>query len=442
MPRRGSALIGVHVSPHKTVSYPSQRRASATPFTSLASTLMVVAFLAAVTLVSLRAMNLVNVPGHPDAVHWVLQDFRDAVYYPVVALLDGGNPYDAVTYMHTYPVWFPLPLYSPSTLLVHLPFGLLAFEHAEIAYYVLAILLTLVLVWMSLRFSNVRSPLPYVCGVAGLVLLTRPGQMNLLLGQVTLQCVIATYVALEYARTRPWLAGLGLAVATLKPTFGVPLILLMLCRGDTRAVVTGIGMAGLLALVPTVWLVRAAGGVPALVASALRSQDGFAVQSFNSPMLGPFRIDTPALVARLLGVPLTSFHELLIGGVVLSVGALAVRRLAGEREDARELSDVLICLTMLACVYHQTYDWLLLTLPLTGLIAGRSSFQRFLQSRWRWVLVALLLLPWANYFASATALDAFRLTGGWRLAVTSVNGIALLISLTVCATIAGRSARM
>ena len=35
-----------------------------------------------------RAVPRVNRPGHVDPAHWVLQDFRDAVYYPVVSFLD------------------------------------------------------------------------------------------------------------------------------------------------------------------------------------------------------------------------------------------------------------------------------------------------------------------------------------------------------------------
>ena len=40
-------------------------------------------------------------------------DFRDAVYYPVVALTDGVNPYDPARYYLSYPVGQEFPLYSP-----------------------------------------------------------------------------------------------------------------------------------------------------------------------------------------------------------------------------------------------------------------------------------------------------------------------------------------
>ena len=97
-------------------------------------------------------------------------------------------------------------------------------------------------------------------GLTALLLLSRPGHMNLLLGQVTAQVVIGAYVALRWARTRPLLAGMGLALATLKPTYGVPLALLMLFgRGDLGAVVVGVALSGALCLVALV-AARARGG--------------------------------------------------------------------------------------------------------------------------------------------------------------------------------------
>ncbi len=46
-------------------------------------------------------------------------DFRDAVYYPVVAFVDGVNPYDPGSYYRAYPVGQEFPLYSPIHLVVH-----------------------------------------------------------------------------------------------------------------------------------------------------------------------------------------------------------------------------------------------------------------------------------------------------------------------------------
>ncbi|MFI5365828.1 MAG: glycosyltransferase family 87 protein [Candidatus Binatia bacterium] len=401
--------------------------------------LALIAFLALVSLVSYRGIGNLNVPGHPDASHWVLQDFRDTVYFPAVAFLEGRNPYDAGTFVDQYPVWRPLPLYLPVNLLIHLPFGFLPFESAELAYYVLTLLLTIALAYLSLRLCGLPARLSHVFGLAALIVLSRPGHMNLLLGQVTLQCVIATYVALHYARSRSWLAGLGLAVSTFKPTFGIPLAVLMLCRRDMRAVVTGVVLAAMLSGAVAGILAHAAGGVEPLVASMLTSHQGFADQQFNDPVFGPFRIDTPALVARLLGANPGALAEVAIGLAVLSIGAFGVWRVAGnkgEETGLRPLSATLICITMLACTYHQTYDWLLLTLPLTALAADRWVPRHSTQPALRWLLLGVLSLPALNYLATATAIDRLGLQTGWRLVVTSLNAGVLLIAFAAYVALA------
>ncbi|MFQ5666142.1 MAG: glycosyltransferase family 87 protein [Candidatus Binatia bacterium] len=389
---------------------------------------MVLAFLCVVALVSYRAATRLNVPGHPDDINWVLQDFRDAVYYPAVAFLQGKNPYDPERYMAAYPVSRPLPLYGPVNLLIHLPFGLLPFEYSELAYYAFTILLTLALARLTLGLSGLPVSVPHTCGLAALILLSRPGQMNLLLGQVTLQCVIATYLALHYARPRPWLAGAGLAVCTFKPTFGLPLAVLMLCRRDHRAVTIGMTIAALLSTAVVLVLVRATGGVGAFLHAALATQQGFATQPFNEAVSAPFRIDAPALVQRLAGVSFGGTGKLLAALGVLSVGAVAVRRAAGSCRETpgRALSTTLVCLTVLTWTYHQAYDLLLLTLPVTALVADQWVPQGLRQPRLRWVLVILLGVLAVNYLASATVIEGLGLRGGWWLAATSLNGGVLL----------------
>src|SRR5262249_57464168 len=99
-------------------------------------------------------------------------------------------------------------------------------------------------------------------GLTAVLLLSRPGQMNLLLGQVSAQVAIGAYVALRWARTRPVLASLALALSTLKPTYGVPLAALMLFgRGDVATVVGGAAASLVLCLVAVVPLAVAAGRI-------------------------------------------------------------------------------------------------------------------------------------------------------------------------------------
>jgi len=400
---------------------------------------MALAFMCVVAVLSYRATPRLNVSGHPDGTNWVLQDFRDAVYFPVVALLHGDNPYDAARYMNAYPVWFPYPLYTPVNLAMHLPFGFLPFDMAERAYYLCGLLLTLLLARLTLRCCGLTPEWASTYAVATLILLSRPGQMNLLLGQVALQGVIGVYVALYYARTRPRLAGLGLALSLFKPSFGAPLAVLMLCRGDGRAVVTGMVIAAVASAGVTEALLRAAGGLGPLLASLVNSHQRFAVQAFNAPISSPFRVDTAALLARVLAARLGHAEQLAIGSGILIVGAVAlacirVRRLSTPASE--HLSAALACLTVLICTYHQAYDALLLVAPVTALAASCWLPGGRAHPSLRWVLLALLVVPAFNYLASATAIEALRIGGAAWLVTTSINGVALLVAWTLCVILA------
>src|SRR5262245_24373763 len=88
--------------------------------TSLAGAALVVAALA----VSIRVLGALQASGGPTVDVNAMTDFRDVVYDPVAAFLGGENPYDRPTFTRKYPGLFGIGLYSPLTLLIHLPFGL------------------------------------------------------------------------------------------------------------------------------------------------------------------------------------------------------------------------------------------------------------------------------------------------------------------------------
>ena len=93
---------------------------------SRAGTVAALAFAAVVSLVAVRTFRELGLLGVPRDARHGMQDFRDAVYYPVVSLLEGRNPYDAADHLARYPVGSKFSLYAPLTLLLHLPLGLLA----------------------------------------------------------------------------------------------------------------------------------------------------------------------------------------------------------------------------------------------------------------------------------------------------------------------------
>lgn len=389
-----------------------------------------------------RAVPRLNQPGHVDPARWVLQDFRDAVYYPVVAFLDGHNPYDQHAQAETYPVGQAFPPYLPLTLVAHLPFGLVPQTAADALYVIAVLALTVVLAALALGGAGLPVTIAATLGLTALLLLSRPGHMNLLLGQVTAQVVIGAYVALRWARTSPLLAGLGLALATLKPTYGVPLAVLMLLgRGDVAAVAAGAAMSAALCVAALVPLAHAAGGVTAFVGSLSGSASAFSAESTSNAWSSFARVDVVALAARILGRVPDGWMQATLGLAVTVAAVIGLRRLRGDdRATSAQLGVGLICLTLLIGTYHQAYDALLLAQPAVALATGSWGRGVVAPPALRWTVLALIAIPAVNYLATGTMVSGLRVGSPAWLAVTAANPVALLAAWGVHLGLACRAA--
>jgi hypothetical protein len=392
----------------------------------------VLLFVCAVLVVGRRTYHRFVVPGEPAAAAWGFVDFRDAVYYPVVAFLDGNNPYDPTAYAATYPVGNVFPVYTPVTFLVHLPFGMVPFVPSAVAYFLWTVALMVGLALLTLRMCRFEASAAAVFGLAFAILISQPGQWNLFLGQSAAPITLAVYAALHLARRRPWLAGLCFAVASFKPTTGAPLALLMLVRGDRLAVLVGVvlaaGVAGLLA-VP---VVHGAGGAGAFLESLRANYAAFVDDPTAAAEMSPYRVDVAALVSRLLGRPVSLGVELAMMLGVLGLSAAALRRLD---DQARLLSASLVCVAVLVCVYHQSYEALLLTLPLL-VTAHRCLVEDARVSRRHWWLLGAVAVPAGNYLVMGGVVSRMATGGTTWLVATSLDGVALLIALGVLCTLA------
>jgi len=384
------------------------------------------AFAAVVALLSYRAARLTGPVGVPDRTHWALEDFRDAIYYPVRAFLAGDNPYDTFDYIAKYPVDQIFPPYSPLTLALHAPFGLLPARAAEISYFVLTILLTVVMAWLALRICERRRDLAAVLTVSALVLLSRPGHWNLLVGQSTVQIVIGVYLALWYADDRPWIAGLGLALTTIKPTFGVPLALLMLAQRRWRTVSIAVGFGSLGTLAATGVLVASSGGIPAFARSLMTAYANFVAQQSVDPATSPVRLDALALVSRLSGGAASEAIDLMVTAGILALTAWLLWRVSAEPRDAGQRRAIvsLVCLALLTASYQQSYNALLLTMPLISLTG--ADFGAPADRHVRILLLLLLAVPAVNYVASFHVAARLVPYPGVRLLVSSINPVAVL----------------
>jgi hypothetical protein len=391
------------------------------------------ALLLAAGMLAARTVSKLNVPGHPDPERWGLADFRDNAYYPVVALAHGDNPYDAATYTRRYPVGNSLPPYLPLTLALHAPLAILPLEWAELVHWLFTASLALPLAGLALAVCSARRDPTVLMVMAAVVLLSRPGHWNLVLGQSAMLLAVATFGALHCLHARPALSGVLLVVTSIKPSFGVPLAVLMTAMGGGRVVLPAAVVAVLVSLVVAVPLAEAAGGVQALAASMFATVSAFAAKVDVRATGDGFRVDLIGLVGRLCGREAGLVGELLMSAGILAIGVLAVLRVRRSQRDEAHLAVSVTCVTVLMCMYHNAYDALLLVLPVTAALTARRLRPWSSHPGVHLVLVVCLAIPLVNYLASDTAmgiLGATRGMGFW-VAIMSVNGVALVLAFAI-----------
>ena len=391
------------------------------------------AFLLILAVLGARTVSKLSVPGHLTAEQWGLADFRDNLYYPTFALLQGDNPYDAPTYVQRYPVRHAFPPYAPLTLGLHVPFALMSFERAQLVYWVVTALLALPLAGLALAACRVRTSVATVVGIAALVLLSRPGHWNQVLGQSAMVLTVATYGALYYLGARSRLAGACFAVATSKLTFGIPLGVLMIAMQGGQAVLVGLVVAACGSLVVAGSLASAAGGIGPLAASMANTAVDFTLKTDVAATGDGFRVDLIGLIGRLSGHEPGMMVQMVAAGAVVAIGALGVVRSRRSGQDDAHLAPSLVCLTMLICSYHNAYDMLLLIFPLTAAVTARRLAPWSTHPALHGCLLGCLAFPLANYLATDSALGALavgRGTGAW-VAIMSINGVALLFAFAI-----------
>jgi Glycosyltransferase family 87 len=369
-------------------------------------------------------------------------DFRDAVYYPVVALTDGVNPYDPGRYYLTYPVGQEFPLYSPVHLVVHAPLAALDLDDARATYFGLNLVLMLVLAGASLRLAGFRVRADATFALGALLLLSGPGKLDLRNGEPTLIIVLACYLALAASRAHPARTATGVVVALAKPTFGVPLAIVLTCRRRVREVLIGVAIAVGISLLVAIPLFDDAGGVGPFVDS-LRDDVRVTSDSLQSRIGSPLRIDGVNAVARATGLRPGSTVALLGGLGLLAVGAWAIARI-GQLDPGSERSELavtLAVLTVLVPLFRVGYDLLMLTWPVL-LLLRRRPVDAIWPAHIRVVLVVLLLVPMVDPLSWSWVADALGRKGiADHLLGSTAMGLCLLAAFVICCVLALRPVR-
>jgi hypothetical protein len=288
-----------------------------------------------------------------------------------------------------------------------------------------------------LQCVNIAATTGRVFWLATFIAAGRPVYGTLTLGQGSIFIVLGVIMALHYARSRPRIAGIGLALASMKPTFGIPLGLLMLCRRDIRAFKVGFLVGGVAALIPALILVISAGGLAEVMdgmRNGLRQYNQLTDNALEQT--GWMRINASILLVRLLGVPAVPILGVIVAFVGLGAAGLAIYLKPEPPVEigGHSLSSAIISLATLVAVHHLIYDAILVLLPLVVLLISSKHPWNTLTARLRFSLAGLLICLWLNYLPTNLGL---RITGlnagttGWSI-VTSINSAVLLVTFGAC----------
>ena len=368
-------------------------------------------------------------------------DFRDAVYYPVVALTEGVNPYNPTDYYRTYPVGQEFPLYSPMHLVLHLPLAAVSLRLARATYFGLNLALVLVLAGFSLRLARYRVDPTTVFGLGTLLLLSGAGRVDLRNGEPTLLIVLACYLALAARPEQVGRGAVGVAVALAKPTFGIPLALVALCCRRIRATLIGIGAAVAVSIAVVIPLAQSAGGLGPFI-DALRDDLDVTSRSFQSRIGSPLRLDGANALARATGLRPSEAVAGAFGLALLAVGMVAIWHLHRRHPDGDrdELMITLSCLVILVPLFRVGYDMLLLSWPIL-LLARRRPRDAIWPGRLRILLLVLLLVPVVDPLGWSFVGSILGHGVASNLLGPTALGLCLLAAFVICCLLAFRPVR-
>jgi hypothetical protein len=262
--------------------------------------------------------------------------------------------------------------------------------------------------------------------LAGAILLSRPGHWALLLGQPAILLSVLAYLAFLYGKTRPALAGVALSWTLFKPTYGVPLALLLYAWNRRQAAAIAIGLALLLNLPLIALLAVREGGLSQLLESAASGYRGWQNITDVNPVTSNTRTDLTSLISRFLEAPLSDVNQVLLAAAILLLAGCVLRLLARQASDDSNAAAVgIICLATSLVGFHRGYDLVLLVGPVVA--AAVPHPVPAMPSQLRLLLLVLFSILALNWIATESVLSRWQLSRSLWLIVTSLNGVCLVL---------------
>lgn len=360
-------------------------------------------------------------------------DFHNGTYHPTRAFLDGENPFSNET-AEAYLMTRACPPYSPITFMLHAPFAWFHVQTSDVLFFLYNIALSLLLGYCGMVMSGGKFSWFGFLALGSMILLSRPGHINIFTGYFTTELALGTLVALHFAKTRPILSGLGMLLASSKPTYIVPLVFLMMWRKNYKATIIGCILCAAFAAGGLAWL-SSHSSFDTVIAGLQNGQEAHIDDVTEHPINTWTRIDLVGMFAKVMDWNPDAKVYLVGMFFLLIVPGLAIAKTTNVESNsgACGLTGWIVMLSMLIGLYHHSYDCLLLVAPWIGITFFGKQTLPELGSFSRWTISLLTAVPAGNYLSTQTARDKLgfeQLDFAWQ-AITMINGICLLIALLI-----------
>lgn len=402
-----------------------------------------IVFCIGVSLTAYRTIRQYQNPGRFNDAAQGMCDFHNGIYFPTTALLNGMSPYGE-EYSEKYPVARQIPFFSPGILALHAPLAMLPLRVAESLYFLICVALMIAIGAICSAAVGRRGNWSWIMSIAAVLVFSRGGHITLFNGYFTLELILATFAAIHFAKDRPVLAAIALAIVSAKPTYILPLGFLLLARGNIRALVIGAAISIIAAALPMFWLAYHEGqaisghrdlsaGVSKLLADIQETQEVHMNMVDETPEYSWTRLDLLAIVYKWKGTePSQAVHLIVMAAMLFVPMLILFRRMRNGMDDGLAGgTGTLILVALLSSLYHQSYDAMLVFAPLAGWIAFRGPFWIEMQKATRVSLALCLLVPTFNYMTTQTVLQRLDWGDAMTRVMTSLNGIALATALVI-----------
>ena len=393
------------------------------------------------SLVVYGTYHLKNIPGDNQAVgsddNIGLQAFHNQIYFPVRALVTGGNPYSA-DYIQFHPdsalgkriAMNPVP---PSTLLILSPFAFLQLDAAEIIYIVFCVLLSVLCAYTLLLTARNYSPsIGSTMLTAALMMACLPGVEAFISYPTIMLTFLGVLLAIEHSGRHDFISGIGILLAFCQPVVGLAMLILILFRRHFGAFAFGILLLMISNVVAIAWIGNHTdGGVSQAIEDA-RGQ----YSSFYEPVVSENvqsssqRVDAYSAVARIFPseswvTDQPNLHCYIATGILL----LALIALLAERDKTQmtglaSRSGMLIAVVTILYFYQTTPALFLLWIPVIGLLLDGPRTERSFSLPMRFILGLLVVLPLFNYFVTPFAMERLEISS-YGISTTEAAPISL-----------------